>query len=137
MILIYFLKTCDLNLIFISCNLQPEEKEMHHHLHLGKSQRYAQQMDKQIKTQIPNQMKIKIQNLEKESQTQRQMQIQKQIQKQKKRVEVEVEVEVEMEVEVEQGKKDLLMKMKEMEMQLKNPLLMKIFQIMLSSYSSS
>ena len=131
MILIYFLKTCDLNLIFISCNLQPEEKEMHHHLHLGKSQRYAQQMDKQIKTQIPNQMKI--QNLEKESQTQRQMQIQKQIQKQKKRVEVEVE----MEVEVEQGKKDLLMKMKEMEMQLKNPLLMKIFQIMLSSYSSS
>lgn len=135
MILIYFLKTCDLNLIFISCNLQPEEKEMHHHLHLGKSQRYAQQMDKQIKTQIPNQMKI--QNLEKESQTQRQMQIQKQIQKQKKRVEVEVEVEVEMEVEVEQGKKDLLMKMKEMEMQLKNPLLMKIFQIMLSSYSSS
>ena len=104
---------------------------MHHHLHLGKSQRYAQQMDKQIKTQIPNQMKI--QNLEKESQTQRQMQIQKQIQKQKKRVEVEVE----MEVEVEQGKKDLLMKMKEMEMQLKNPLLMKIFQIMLSSYSSS
>ena len=104
-------------------------------------------MDKQVKTQIPNQkqiqrqqpipileqiqiqkqtkMKIKIQNLEKEIQTQRQMQIQKQIQKQKKRV------------EVEQGKKDLLMDPKEMEMQLKNPLLMKIFQIMLSSYSSS
>ena len=102
---------------------------MHHHLHLGKSQKYVQQMDKQVKTQIPNQMKIKIriQNLEKEIQTQRQMQIQKQIQKQERKKRVEVE----------QGKKDLLKEMKEMEMQLKNPLLMKIFQIMLSSYSSS
>ena len=100
---------------------------MHHHLHLGKSQKYVQQMDKQVKTQIPNQMKIKIriQNLEKEIQTQKQMQNQKQKQTKKKRV------------EVEQGKKDLLKEMKEMEMQLKNPLLMKIFQIMLSSYSSS